>query len=58
MLGERLDLLLGLLKLGLVELVAGHSRLEFDHFLAYEFEFNLDLLLLVLKQLDSLARFL
>lgn len=58
MLGEGLDLLLGLLELGLVELVAGHSRLEFDHFLTHELELNLDLLLLGLEQLDSLARFL
>ncbi len=58
MLGEGLDLLLGLLELGLVELVAGHSGLEFDHFLTHELELNLDLLLLGLEQLDSLARFL
>ncbi len=35
MLGEGLDLLLGLFELGLVELVAGHSGLKFDHFLTH-----------------------
>ncbi len=58
MLSEGLDLLMGHFELGVVELVAGHSGLEFDNFLSHEFELNLDLLFLGLEQLESLGRFL